>query len=127
MIYDGWVYVAKSDTGHYKIGRSRTPVDRIKHFDTIMPVEVSIIAIIPCEDHREAEIKLHQMYSQYRVKGEWFSIPDNYISYLVDCLCYVNGDFIVSLGKNLIGTGHVNTCCVEFHDQMEKHNHAEQQ
>lgn len=32
--YDGWVYLAKSDTGHFKVGRSVEPADRISHFDT---------------------------------------------------------------------------------------------
>lgn len=119
-MYDGWVYIAKSDTGHYKIGRSKTPVERVKHFDTIMPVEVAVVSMIPCDDTKAAEKRLHKMYDRYREKGEWFIIPDKYLGSLLNFICYLNGEFIERHGESKLGPGYVNSCCVDFHYQMKE-------
>lgn len=46
----GYVYLAHAETGHYKIGLSIGPVERIRVFDTKMPVKVSLIHTIPATD-----------------------------------------------------------------------------
>lgn len=122
-MYDGWVYIAKSDTGHYKIGRSKTPVERVKHFDTIMPVEVKVIAMIPCDDYVAAEKLLHWQYGEhkdFRVKGEWFSIPDFFADRLTSIICFLDGEFIerMDYGANKGTSPVANSCCIVHIDKL---------
>ena len=70
----GYIYLAKSDTGHYKIGRSKTPEDRVEHFNTKMPVEVKMIYFFGADDYKEAEKRLHDKYDESRETGEWFNL-----------------------------------------------------
>lgn len=123
MMYDGWVYIAKSDTGHYKIGRSKTPVERVKHFDTIMPIDVKVIAMIPCDDYVAAEKLLHWQYGEYknfRVKGEWFLIPDEFAERFESIICFLDGDFIekMNYGGNKGIDPIANSCCVGYMEKM---------
>ena len=111
MMYDGWIYIAKSDTGHYKIGRSKTPVERVKHFDTIMPVEVKVIAMIPCDDYVAAEKALHKKYAGVKYKGEWFNLAPCEDE-LTNIMCFVDGDFIIRWHKE----SKLNSCCIDSLD-----------
>ncbi len=125
MMYDGWVYIAKSATGHYKIGRSKTPVERVKHFDTIMPVEVKVIAMIPCDDYVAAEKELHWQYGEHgklRFKGEWFDIPDRLAERFPSILCYVNGEFIeiMNYGSNKGVYPVANSCCIGYMEKVSE-------
>jgi len=71
----GFVYLAHCSTGHYKIGRSRTPTARVKHFDTQMPVEVELLHFIETDDAPSLEKRFHQHYEATRHKTtEWFKL-----------------------------------------------------
>lgn len=70
---NGYVYLAYC-AGFFKIGRSTKPYGRIKHFDTIMPVDVEFVHSIPCDDYIEAERQLHEHYADLRFRGEWFDL-----------------------------------------------------
>jgi hypothetical protein len=83
----GWVYVALCETGHVKIGISQSPEERIKHFDTVMPVEVSLIHQFHVDDAPAVESYLHEMLADYRHKGEWFILPP----LVMDQLCSIDG------------------------------------
>lgn len=76
---DGFVYLAYCETGHYKIGRSKNPGDRIRHFDTQMPVEVTTIHTFPAESYRYAEEELQSECTEFHEKGEWYSLPQKYV------------------------------------------------
>lgn len=93
MIFDGDVYLAQAETGHYKIGISRNPDRRIKHFDTIMPVRVFLIHNFPCDNCRKAEEELHQRYANQRTAGEWFLLDDYDIEQLLGITAYFEGHF----------------------------------
>lgn len=71
----GFVYLAQAETGHYKIGYSASPRDRIKHFDTQMPIEVREVTWFLADNPRWAERELHTLLEDYRHKGEWFILP----------------------------------------------------
>jgi hypothetical protein len=79
---DGYVYVAYASTGHYKIGRSVRPDERIQHFDTQMPVQVMRVHQFPADTAAEAESALHEKLSSCQVKGEWFDLSDNQVDLL---------------------------------------------
>ena len=108
MLYNGFIYLAKSDTGHYKIGRSKNPYGRIKHFDTIMPVEVKIVHYFPCDNPAAAESILHRWLAPYRTKGEWFTLSDSTWKRICDILYFLDNKLVSTTSER-----QVNTCCYE--------------
>lgn len=80
-----YVYVIKdaSASGFYKIGRTNLPSRRVGRFDVIMPFEVHIVAIIPCENMVTLESALHQKFERVRVRGEWFDLDASYLNELL--------------------------------------------
>lgn len=78
----GYVYLAHADTGHYKIGYSVDPQNRIKHFDTQMPVKVEIVHTIQTDDMRRLEEELHGRFESQRVTGEWFDLGEDDVGFI---------------------------------------------
>lgn len=72
----GYVYILKAGD-YYKIGRSKTPDERIKTLQIQLPFPVSIVGIIPCTDEILAEKMLHRRYADKRVNGEWFKLRES--------------------------------------------------
>lgn len=89
---DGWIYFAQASTGHIKIGKSRSPVERVKHFDTIMPIEVEMLHYFYADDTNAAEKELHGMFSFDRERGEWFLMCQEKIDWLYNIHCYLEGE-----------------------------------
>ena len=73
----GYVYLVKSSTGFYKIGRSRDPKSRIGTMHVALPFEIEIEHLIECEDYTEAEILLHNEFAKKRIRGEWFALDES--------------------------------------------------
>lgn len=76
----GYVYLAYAETGQYKIGRSKSPIERIKVFKTKMPIDVTLIHTIPADNPAEAEKELHERYAGKRLGGEWFDLSGSDVS-----------------------------------------------
>lgn len=92
---DGYVYLAKADTGHFKVGRSITPEKRIEHFDTQMPVDVREWHFFPADDYKQAEKDLHEVCDEHaeHVKGEWWDMPEYLVWWIKDIAYYVDCNF----------------------------------
>jgi hypothetical protein len=92
---DGYVYLARADTGHFKVGRSVDPEERIQHFDTQMPVEVSEWHFFRADDYVQAENALHELCDEHaeHVKGEWWDMPDYVVWWIKDIAYYESGEF----------------------------------
>lgn len=90
----GFVYLAYAETQDYKIGRSKNPDDRIKHFDTQMPVEVSKVHTFPATDANESERLLHEWCEDRQVKGEWFNLEEQHVDVLKAISEFEDGAFI---------------------------------
>lgn len=88
----GYVYLAFS-AGRYKIGRSKKPSDRIDHFDTQMPVEVSEVTRFKADDYVTAESRLHDYFQDSHVKGEWFDLSPSQLDGLKMITRYEDGEF----------------------------------
>ncbi len=73
---EGFVYILKSETGHYKIGKTTNPDNRIKTFSVKLPFRVEYELLIPSEDHNALEIELHTRFAYCRLDGEWFALTD---------------------------------------------------
>lgn len=71
----GWVYlIQERSAGHYKIGKSSKPVDRIKTFKLTLPFKVDFICVIPHANHHQLEKELHAMFADKHVEGEWYAL-----------------------------------------------------
>lgn len=73
----GYVYVLKSPTGTFKIGRSKDPNDRIKTFNVKLPFEVEFEHLIKTDDMYQLESQLHKRFAAQRVGGEFFSLTQS--------------------------------------------------
>lgn len=70
----GYVYVLKSDSGHYKIGKTANPDDRIETFEIKLPMEVKYLVLIQSHNYHRLEALLHRQYRHKRINGEWFNL-----------------------------------------------------
>lgn len=78
----GFVYLLKSPTGFWKIGKTIDPKDRIATFSVKLPFEVSYVHLIPCYDHHKLESELHIVFSHLQVDGEWFKLSPADIAWI---------------------------------------------
>lgn len=77
---DGYVYILRSDSGYWKIGRSVNPADRLKTFSVKLPFVVSYEIVIPSPDYKALESELHNRFAYCWVDGEWFELTDGDIA-----------------------------------------------
>jgi len=70
----GFVYVLRAESGHYKIGRTKSPDSRMKTFSVKLPFRVEYELLIRSDNCRELEKGLHARFSDRRVDGEWFAL-----------------------------------------------------
>lgn len=78
----GFVYLLQSDTGFYKIGRTKNPKSRSKTFGVQLPFEVKFIATIATPDMHSLEAELHAHFASKRVNGEWFNLSPEDVGYI---------------------------------------------
>jgi hypothetical protein len=76
------VYLVRSVSSAYKIGRTRNPEDRQRTFGIQLPFEVEFIALIEAEDMYTLERELHNRFAQKRINGEWFNLTDADVKYI---------------------------------------------
>jgi hypothetical protein len=70
-----YVYFVISESGHIKIGIANNVKKRMIIMRTDNPYPIKLLGKIKAEGHPENEI--HKMFSQYRVRGEWFmDVPE---------------------------------------------------
>lgn len=70
----GYVYVLKSDSGHYKIGKTTNPDARMEKFGVKLPIEVEYLILIRSHGYHQLEARFHQQFKHKRINGEWFSL-----------------------------------------------------
>lgn len=70
----GFVYILRSTTGHYKIGRTKDPENRLRIFDVKLPFRVDFTLLISSDRHRKLEQELHRRFADKRLDGEWFAL-----------------------------------------------------
>lgn len=90
----GHIYLIQADTGHYKIGRSRNVPERMKLFSVKLPFNFEMIHQFPCQDMYAAESDLHEIFSDKRINGEWFSLSSEDVSILTNVKECSGGFFI---------------------------------
>jgi Meiotically up-regulated gene 113 len=78
----GFVYLLKSSEGHYKIGCTISPDDRLHTFEVKLPFKVHYEHLIYSADRRRLESDLHKQFASKRIEGEWFNLSDDDVNYI---------------------------------------------
>lgn len=78
----GFVYLLQSQSGHYKIGRTTNPQNRLKTFSVKLPFEVEYICLIQVQDMYQMESELHTRFAEKRINGEWFNLSPEDVNYI---------------------------------------------
>ena len=72
------VYMLAASGGNfYKIGRTKCPKQRFSNLQTACPFDLILIAGIRTPSASLVEAHYHDGLAEYRVKGEWFKLPDH--------------------------------------------------
>ena len=78
-------------TGTIKIGISKNPTERLKQLQTGNANKLQLIKVYDVEEDHHWEKRLHKMFWQNRLKGEWFKlIPLQDYLLLIDSLLKKN-------------------------------------
>jgi len=72
----GFVYLAMSVKGWYKIGMSKEPYKRMSSLQVGSPIEIKLVHRIFTFDCIALEKALHDYYQAYWLRGEWFELSD---------------------------------------------------
>jgi hypothetical protein len=78
----GYVYLLRSETGHYKIGKTKDPENRLATFSVKLPFPVAYEHVIATPDMASLEKSLHLQFEHRRINGEWFVLDDDEIAYI---------------------------------------------
>jgi hypothetical protein len=78
----GFVYLIKSPSGHYKIGKTSNIHNRLRTFNVKLPFEPTLVHTIKSSDMHAQEQVLHQRFASQRVNGEWFNLSDEDVAYI---------------------------------------------
>ena len=76
----GFVYLIRQTiTPYYKIGKSKNPYKRMQTLQIGTPLELQIVSRVWSFDALQLESVLHQYFDAYRIRGEWFNLPDDLV------------------------------------------------
>lgn len=74
----GWVYILSWQRS-FKIGMTTRSVEqRVSDIARGAPTEPKILRRFWSQDPQQLERQLHQHFSRYRRRGEWFALPDDW-------------------------------------------------
>ena len=80
---NGFVYLIGTPTfGWYKIGKSKTPVLRVKNLGVLLPFKIHVIGVWSAKNHTLLEKTLHEIYSPNRINGEWFEFTKQEVQHV---------------------------------------------
>lgn len=75
------VYLIEHPLGFYKIGVARFSDKRVKALQTGSPFELTVRSWVTTTEPHEVESDLHDILSEYHVRGEWFELPENIVEW----------------------------------------------
>ncbi len=81
-LHKGYVYLLKSPTAFWKIGKTKNPDDRRRTFSVKLPFEVQYAHLIYCHNMHKLEKELHIIFKKKRVDGEWFSLNEDDVRWI---------------------------------------------
>lgn len=81
--FSGYVYLIQSPQGAYKIGKTRNPESRFQTFGLTLPFEIEYVCVIKTNLMSNLEKELHERFAHKRLRGEWFQLEPNDVSYIM--------------------------------------------
>lgn len=79
----GYLYVIKCNE-YFKIGIAANPRKRLQELQIANPYELELVKMINSDDPRFTESSLHGKYCEFRIRGEWFKLPEQAVTELVN-------------------------------------------
>lgn len=70
--------------GFIKIGYAKDLARKVSNTQVGNPFKVKLLASFKTTRPHDDEATLHRMFKFYRVRGEWFRLPNNFISWLAE-------------------------------------------
>lgn len=97
----GFVYLMCSETGLYKIGRSKAPSNRMKELNKQFPVKIWLIHFFKSNVYIQVEKYLHDKFSIQRKGDEWFSLSQKDIDWFCSLADHsLDNDVLASVENN---------------------------
>lgn len=84
----GYVYLLKSSLGHYKIGSTKDVAKRLHSIECSFPHKVELVHSFETDERYRVERELQARYAEYRLAGEWFTLPGSAISEFTEITNY---------------------------------------
>lgn len=79
-----YVYFLTADNGLTKIGKTTRLDERIHHFTTKLPYELTETLVLETNNCTVLETELHNKFVNKRIRGEWFNLTREDISWIRD-------------------------------------------
>jgi len=76
-----YIYLTKTDFG-YKIGRTTRPEKRPWTVAGNMPIKLTVIVVIEVPNSKEAEKRLHGLFEDKWLRGEWYALNDEDVEFI---------------------------------------------
>lgn len=113
------IYVIEHPNGFWKIGRAKNPDQRLKEIQCHSPYELEVrTTVTEHNDHsrRSVESLLHQYFSRYQIRGEWFCLPPDELTCL-DKLDELYASDLYSVTHDLLGSARGTAVLIDhLHD-----------
>lgn len=91
---EAYVYLISTQQGHYKIGYSRDPDERMNEFNISPPYKLNKVTQFWCDDANKAESTLHSWLDARRLNGEWFDLDNKQVMAICKVQEYKNSHFL---------------------------------
>lgn len=78
----GYIYLVEADNGFCKIGKTKNVTNRVNEFGVKLPMKTRLVHSFQSSQYDQAEIALHEKYSEKRSHGEWFALTQEDIAYI---------------------------------------------
>lgn len=78
-LFDGYVYFVRCNE-FVKIGIAKDPNARMAFMQTGNPYELELLRVFKSTSPAQDEEMIHLELDKYRVRGEWFKLPDKLIN-----------------------------------------------
>lgn len=94
----GFIYVVEAENGLYKIGKSVNPSGRLCSLQVDSPIDLQMYKTMSTDDMATAELSLHVMFESRRVRGEWFRLGEDDLSFIEELGSFGMGRWLPAVG-----------------------------
>ena len=84
---EGYIYIIESDYG-FKIGMATDYWTRFSEIKTGCPIELKLKRVFSVSNVVKTEKELHKLFSDKKIRGEWFNLNDEDVKIIENYLNY---------------------------------------